>query len=143
MVKGLHRTKKGGFERTSSNPTGSATALGSASARAIATRLKYCENLSVINLSRNNFCGRDIIGMVQELKHDMRELDLSNNNIGDDIADYVHILGRISSVNLSYCKISSKGIMIMLCGLKKYVNKLYLQGNSSITCMDLIDPRIR
>ena len=28
MVKGLHRTKKGGFERTSSNPTGSATALG-------------------------------------------------------------------------------------------------------------------
>ena len=25
MVKGLHRTKKGGFERTSSNPTGSAT----------------------------------------------------------------------------------------------------------------------
>ena len=117
--------------------------LGSASARAIATRLKYCENLRVLNLSRNNFCSRDIIGMVQELKPDyMRELDLSNNNIGDDIADYVHILGntrRAYSVNLSYCKISSKGIMTILCGLKKSVNKLYLQGNSRITCKDLID----
>ena len=115
--------------------------LGSASARAIATRLKYCENLEVLNLSRNNFCSRDIIGMIQDLKPYMRELDLSNNNIGDDIADYVHILGnrRTYSVNLSYCKISSKGIMTILCGLKKYVSKLYLQGNSSITCKDLID----
>ena len=109
--------------------------LGSAGARAIATRLKYCKNLKVLNLSRNNFCSRDIIEMVQELKHDMNELDLSNNNIGDDIADYVHILGntRTNSVNLSYCKISSKGIMTILCGLKNRVSKLYLEGNSSIT----------
>ena len=115
--------------------------LGSASARAIATRLKYCENLKVLNLSRNNFCSRDIIEMIQELKPYMRELDLSNNNIGDDIADYVNILGntRTNSINLSYCKISSKGIMTILCRLKKYVNELYLQGNSSITCKDLID----
>ena len=116
--------------------------LGSASARAIATRLKYCKNLKVLNLSRNNFCSSDIIGMIQELKPFMTELDLSNNNIGDDIADYVHILGntrRAFSLNLSYCKISSKGIMTILCGLKKSVNELYLQGNSSITCKDLID----
>ena len=33
VVKDLHRTKKGGFERTSSNPTGSATGNSSAKKR--------------------------------------------------------------------------------------------------------------
>jgi len=53
----------------------------------------------------------------------MKELDLSDNEIGDDGAKYLaNVLDKVESIKLRYCRITASGARYIFEAMKKLTN---------------------